>query len=53
MLMVDMDMPKSCFSCPLCYDFLYCPITETRTDDRHADDERLPDCPLKESEEKQ
>ena len=46
MLLIDMDMPNCCENCPICYDFVCCPITDTHMDYASMDYERLPNCPL-------
>ena len=48
MLLVDMEMPKSCSDCPICYDFICCPIIPEHMDFERMNIERLPNCPLKE-----
>lgn len=50
-LIKDMEMPKSCTDCVMCYDLMLCPITDTKVDWEKMDTERLPNCPLKESHE--
>lgn len=49
----DFEIPKCCCDCPIYYDYIECPITETST--RGFDDckERMSNCPLVEIEEEQ
>lgn len=54
MLLIPMDMPKNCDSCPFLYEsrgYMECKLTEQETDFRQATTERLTDCPLVELEE--
>lgn len=43
-----MNMPKCCADCELLYDYMRCSVTGTRADFEKMDNERLPNCPLKE-----
>ena len=49
MILVDIEMPKSCRDCPIVHDEIYCSITHKSVLDQSIDfmKERLPDCPLK------
>ena len=40
-----MEMPKSCWDCPMMYDYLYCVVT---MDKRLKEDTRADSCPLTE-----
>lgn len=48
MILLDMDMPKSCRECPIVHDEIYCSITHKSVLDQRIDfmKERLPDCPI-------
>lgn len=48
MLLIDMEIPACCEDCPICYDFMCCPITDTHVDYATMDEKRLPNCPLRE-----
>lgn len=51
MIIIDDDnfkIPNSCIDCSLCYDYIYCSITNTKMGFEHMDSNRLNDCPLKE-----
>lgn len=58
MIQIDMEMPKSCMTCPLCElisyknygGFFICPITAKRLVGRY-DKTRRKDCPLQEVKE--
>ena len=50
-----MEMPTSCSECPICYDAILCPITQTAFYDMNHEEvykgwndlvDRLPNCPL-------
>lgn len=49
MILLDMDMPKSCHDCKLAHDEIYCSVTHKSILDQRIDfrKERLPECPLK------
>ena len=49
-LNITMEMPESCLSCKLCFEAIYCAVTNTSiTFDAkiNANTMRMPDCPLK------
>ncbi len=42
------EMPKNCWDCPICYDFIACPVAEKGTPMNDADEDARPDfCPLR------
>ena len=47
LLIEHMDMPKNCYNCPMCYDYMGCSITGNGLDWENCDKIRLEDCPLK------
>lgn len=48
MIVLDIDMPKSCSECPLLSEEVWCVVTGTSVWQNHIDHnkERLPDCPI-------
>ena len=48
MILLDMDMPKSCHDCKLAHDEIYCSVTHKSVLDQRIDftKERLPGCPI-------
>lgn len=48
MILVDIEMPKSCRECPIVHDEIYCSITHKSVLDQSIDfmKERLPNCPI-------
>lgn len=47
-LIKNMQLPKSCMDCDICYDMMLCPIISEKMDWEKMDTERLPNCPLEE-----
>ncbi len=48
MIQIDMEIPKSCMTCPMLYDQMCCSITESKVDWSEYEKFRMSDCPLKE-----
>lgn len=50
MIVIDMDMPKSCSECPLSYDYISCIATGSRFWSKdcttNIETDVLPDCPI-------
>lgn len=46
-IIVGMNMPKHCYDCPVCYDYMGCSITGNGLDWENCDKVRLEDCPSK------
>lgn len=48
MIVIDMDMPEGCYSCPIGYDYIYCPITKSKLHGNNINPlkERLKNCPI-------
>ena len=42
----NFTIPKSCADCPICYDDMYCSITNSQMDCVNYVKTRHPDCPL-------
>lgn len=48
MVQIDMEMPRSCYDCPCCYDLIYCNLSQCGVDQETAHEKRPDWCPLKE-----
>lgn len=50
MILIDLDMPKSCMDCPMNYDYVYCSLNEKINNVFNYDESRHEECPLMDEE---